>query len=83
METEIEVDIPCDPTQIDHTGMPWTFMDEAAHPDRVGQGAIVITGDAEDPVLARVASLTERPSGTKVHLEILPGDPRDHAEAVR
>lgn len=33
----------------------------------------MITGDAEDPVLVRVASLTERPSGTEVHLEILPG----------
>ena len=26
MGTQIEVDIPCDPTQIDHTGMPWTFL---------------------------------------------------------
>ena len=38
METEIEVDIPCDPTQIDHTGLPWTFLDEAAHPDRIVEG---------------------------------------------
>ena len=83
MGTQIEVDIPCDPTQIDHTGMPWTFLDEAAHPDRIVEGAIVITGDAEDPVFARVASLTERPSGTKVHLEILPGDPRQRAEATQ
>ncbi len=83
METEIEVDITCDPTQIDHTGLPWTFLDEAAHPDRIVEGALVITGDAEDPVLAHVASLTERPSGTKVHLEILQGDPREHAAATR
>ncbi len=55
METEIEVDIPCDPTQIDDTGLPWTFLDEAAHPDRIVEGAIVITGDAEDPVFGRVA----------------------------
>ena len=32
----------------------------------------MITGDADDPVLARVVSLTERPSGIKVHLELLP-----------
>ncbi len=62
MSVPIEVDIPCDPTQIDHTGLPWTFLDEAAHPDRIVEGAIVITGDAEDPVFARVASLTERPT---------------------
>ena len=47
------------------------------------EGAIVVTGDAEDPVFARVAALTERPSGTKVHFEILPGDPLDYVEAMR
>jgi len=83
MGVPIEVDIPCDPTQIDHTGMPWTFLDEAAHPERILQGAIVVTGDAEDPVFARVASLTERPTGVKVHLEILPGDPLEYVEAMR
>ena len=83
METQVEVDIPCDPTQIDHTGVPWAFLDEAAHPERVVEGAIVVTGDANDAVFARVASLSERPSGTKVHLEILPGDPLDYVEAMR
>jgi hypothetical protein len=73
----VRVDIPCDPTQIDHTGLPWTFLDEAARPDRIVEGAVVITGGAEDPVFARVASLTERPTGVKVRLEILPGDPLD------
>ena len=83
MSVPIEVDIPCDPTQIDHTCLPWTFLDEAAHPDRIVPGAIVITGDADDPVFARVASLTERSTGVKVHLEILPGDPLEYAEAMR
>ena len=83
MGVPIEVDIPCDPTQIDHTGMPWTFLDEATHPERILQGAIVVTGDAEDPVFARVASLTERRTGVKVHLEILPGDPLEYVEAMR
>ena len=83
MNTQIEVDIPSDPTQIDDTGHPWAFLDEAPHPERIQPGAIVITGDAEDPVFARVLSLTERPSGVKVHLQILPGDPLDYAEAMR
>jgi hypothetical protein len=69
---ELEIDIPCDPTQIDHTGLPWAFLDESDHPERIVEGAIVITGDADDPVVARVVSLTERPSGTKVHLELPP-----------
>ncbi len=41
-----------------------------------------MTGDEVDPVLARVVSLTERPSGLKVHLELLPGDPVDYANAL-
>lgn len=83
MGVPIEVDIPCDPTQIDHTGMPWTFLDEAAHPERIQEDAIIVTGDADDPVFARVASLTKRPTGVKVHLEILPGDPLEYVEAMR
>ena len=62
---------------------PWAFFDEAKHPDRITTGAIVITGDKEDPVFARVRSRTHRPSGTKVHLEILPGDPLDYLDAMR
>ena len=80
---QIEVDIPCDPTQIDHTGMPWAFLDEAEHRERIVESAIVLTGDADDPVFARVASLTERSTGVKMHLEILPGDPLDYVEAAR
>ena len=83
MANEVAVDIPCDPTQIDHTGHPWAFLDEARDPLRIIEGAIVVTGDAEDPVLARVLSLTAREIGVKVHLEILPGDPLDYAEAMR
>ena len=83
MGVPIEVDILCDPTQICDTGMPWTFLDESAHPDRILHGAIVVTGDSEDPVFARVGMLTERPTGVKVHREVLPGDPLEHVEALR
>ena len=43
----------------------------------------MITGDGEDPVFACVLSLTLRPNGVKVHLQILPGDPVEYAEAMR
>lgn len=75
MHDELEVDIPCDPTQIDDTGLPWTFLDEAAHPERIVAGATVVTGDDTDPLFARVVSLTPRPTGVKVHLDVLYGDP--------
>ena len=50
MNDSIEIDIPCDPRQIEDTGHPWEFLDEAPPSDRIRPGAIVITGDATDPV---------------------------------
>ena len=79
----VEIDIPCDVQQVDDTGYVWVFLDEARNPARITQGAILISGDAVDPVLARVVSLTERPGGVKVHLQVLPGDPGDYADALR
>jgi hypothetical protein len=82
MASEVVVDIPCDVQQVDGTGFVWTFLDEARDPSRIAVGAIVVTGDEVDPVLARVVSLTERPSGIKVHLQLLPGDPGEYADAL-
>ena len=75
MRDDVDIDIPCDPTQLDDRGLPWTFLNEAARPERVIAGATVVTGDETDPVFARVVSLTSRPTGVKVHLDVLPGDP--------
>lgn len=76
------IDIPCDVQQIDETGLVWAFLDEARDPTRIAQDAIVVSGDELDPVLARVAGLTPRPAGIKVHLEVLPGDPAEYVEAL-
>ena len=83
MNTQIEVDIPCDPPRSTRPGDPWAFLDEAKHPHRIEAGAIVITGDAQDPVFARVRNLTNKANGTKVHLEILPSDPHDCLDVMR
>ena len=79
----VEIDIPCDVQQVDDTGYVWVFLDEARDPARVSPDAIVISGDAVDPVFARVVALTEAAGGVKVHLQVLPGDPIDYAEALR
>lgn len=78
----IVLDIPCDVQQIDETGYPWTLLDEAADPARITQDAIVVSGDEEDPVLARVVDVRPRGGGVQVHLQILPGDPAEYAEAL-
>ena len=78
METNehIEIDIPCDVKQEDETGYVWVVVDEARDPSRIVEGVIVVSADETAPVLARVVSLPDRPGGLKVHLEILPSDPR-------
>lgn len=82
MANKVEVDIPCDVQQVDSTGFVWTFLDEAREQRHVVVGAIVVTGDEVDPVLARVVALTVQPSGVTVHLHLLPGDPSEYADAL-
>jgi hypothetical protein len=82
MTARVRVDIPCDVQQIDAEGRPWAFLDEARDPERIREGAIVVTGDEADPVVARVRSLTSKPAGVKVTLDLLPGEPTEYAEAM-
>jgi hypothetical protein len=50
----------------------------------VAVSAIVITADEEEPVFARVHAVTTHGDGpTVVHLELIPGDPLDYADALR
>jgi hypothetical protein len=82
-DTQIEIDIPCDVQDEDELGMPYALLSEARDPSRIVPGAIVITADEEDPVFARVHSLTQQGDHTVVHLELLPGDPREYADALQ
>ena len=64
--------------------MPFALLSEARDPERIVVGAIVITADDEDPVFARVHAITESGDGMRVvHLELLPDDPLDYADALR
>ncbi|HVA43941.1 MAG TPA: hypothetical protein VNF50_10705 [Acidimicrobiales bacterium] len=78
----VQVDIPCDVQQVDETGMPWVLLSEARDPALIVPGAIVIAADESDPVVARVADVVDSAGHQVVHLELLPGDPRDYAEAL-
>lgn len=78
----VQIDIPCDIQQVDHTGYVWTFLDEARDPALVSAGSIVIAADVVDPVIARVVDLAPNGDRTIVHLEVLPGDPMEYAEAL-
>jgi hypothetical protein len=64
--------------------MPFALLSEARDPDRIIAGAMVITADDEDPVFARIHAITAPADGPPVvHLELLPRDPLDFADALR
>lgn len=79
----VKVTLPADVQQIDQTGWVWTFLDEAAEPERVVVDAVIIAGDSEDPFLARVIDVVNGSSGRKiVHLDVL-GIPEQIVEELR
>lgn len=74
----IAVDITADLNDEDETGFVWTFLDEARDASIIVPGAIVMAGDADAPAVAEVVDLVEKPSGTIVHLRVLPGTLEDY-----
>jgi hypothetical protein len=80
--TEVaELDIPCDVQGRDADDRLWAFLDEAAHPEVIVVGTLVVTGDEEAPVVARVVDIIDRPGGRKV-LMALVGGADELAEAL-
>lgn len=68
----VAVTLPADVQQIDHTGYVWSFLDEAAEPERVQPGALIVAGDAVEPFLARVVDVVAGPSRRSiVHLDVV------------
>ncbi len=78
----ITVDISADLNDEDETGFVWTFLDEATTPALIRPGAIVVAGDSEAAAVVEVVDLIDRPSGTIVHLRLLPGSIDDYAQLV-
>lgn len=66
---------------MDVSGFVWTFLDEAADPSVIVAGAIV-TGDPDEPVMARVVDIVGTGSETLVHLDVLPGAAALYADAL-
>ena len=64
-------------------GYIWTFLDEARDPSLIVPGAVVIAGDEDAPAVAVVVDLVDHPSGTVVHLDILPGTVEDYLALAR
>lgn len=69
---DITVTLPADVQQVDATGFVWAFLDDAAEPDRVRPGALIVAGDPVEPFLARVIDVVDGPNGRSVvHLDVV------------
>jgi len=80
---DVTVTLPADVNMVDETGYVWTFLHEAAEPDRVIPGALIVAGDPIEPFLARVVDIIDGPRGTSVvHLDVL-GVPEDAIDELR
>jgi len=69
------IDIDIDWNTQDDTGLPWTFADEAADPDRIVPGAFVVAGRG---TAVAVAEVVDRDADGVVHLRALPGPASAH-----
>lgn len=78
----MRVSVPADPNQIDENGWCWTFFDKVAEPGNVRPGRVVVAGDTEEPVIARVVDMPEVDGNQIVRMEIL-GVPEEVIDELR
>ncbi len=71
-QNSVAVTLPADVNQVDETGYVWAFLSEAAEPNRVRPGALIVAGDPVEPFLARVVEVIEGPDDDPiVHLDVV------------
>jgi len=82
-QERVRVTLPADVAQVDQTGYVWAFLDRAEEPDRVEPGVLIVSGDEEEPFLARVIDIVDGPNGRQVvHLDVV-GVPEQAIEELR
>ena len=67
------VDLEADLNTRDHTGLCWSFLDEAGDPSLISPGAVIIVGDDDAVAVAEVVELQQIDTGTIVRFRLLPG----------
>lgn len=73
----VTMDIDVDWNTQDDTGLPWTFVDEAADPTRIVPGAFVVAGRGSAVAVAEVVDVVE------VHLRDVGGSLEENLHLVR
>jgi len=71
---DIPVDLTLDLNSEDETGLPWGFVDEAADPALIQEGAWIVVGSGTARAVAQVADV----EAGIVHVRPLPGPVSRH-----
>jgi hypothetical protein len=66
---ELPIDLTVDLNSEDESGLPWTFLDEAADPTLVVEGAWLVVGEGSARAVAQVVEI----DGDIVRVRPLPG----------
>ena len=53
------IDLPVDLNTMDDSGLPWAFIDQALHPDRVVPGRHIIVGSGNARAVALVIDVVD------------------------
>ncbi len=69
MSDQPEIDLLLDLQAEDETGLPYTFVNRARHPERIIEGAWVVAGSPSVNAVARVIDIEDG----IVHVDPLPG----------
>jgi hypothetical protein len=75
------IDLEADLNTRDHTGLCWSFLDEATDPALISPGAVIVVGDDDAAAVAEVVELQTIDTGTIVGFRLLPGS-LDQYEAL-
>ena len=70
----IRIDLPVDLGSEDDSGLPWGFLDEAADPSLICEGAWIVVGSVSASAVAQVTDI----EGEIVHVRPLPGPVSRH-----
>ena len=78
MAEATELDLVVDLNVIDDTGLPWAFLDDAVHPERIRPGAYVVVGAGAATAVATVVDI----DGDLVHVRPLRGSVASNAHLL-
>ena len=76
------VDLEADLNAREEEGFCWSILSDAADPDLIVPGAIILAGEPDTPALAEVIDLREIGENVMVRFRILPGLVEEYEESL-